>query len=63
MKFKEKIEAVRLRRLGRSYAEIRKKVRASKSTLSMWLKDIRLSKKQKNRLYITLRQKKRVQTS
>lgn len=57
MKLKEKIEAIRLRKLGKSYSEIRKKVKVSKSTLSLWLRDIKLTPAQKGRLYITLRRR------
>lgn len=44
-------KAVQLRRKGLSYNEIRKELPVSKSTLSVWLKDIRLNKKQRERLY------------
>lgn len=57
MKFKEKIQAVALRKRGRSYSEIIRKVKVSKSTLSLWLRDVKLTFKQKERLYITLKQK------
>ena len=57
MKLTEKTEAVRLRKLGRSYKEIRKKLSISKGTLSLWLRDIGLTEKQKERLYVELRQK------
>lgn len=57
MKFKEKIKAISLREKGRSFNEIRKKIKVSKSTLSLWLKDVKLTSKQKQRLYVTLRQK------
>lgn len=57
MKIKEKKEAIRLRKLGRSYGEIRKRIKVSKSTLTLWLRDIKLSKKQQKRIYIELRQK------
>lgn len=57
MKFKEKLKAIQLRESGESYGEIRKKVRVSKSTLSLWLKDVRLTSGQKRRLYVELRQK------
>lgn len=57
MKLKEKIRAVNLRKLGKSYSEIRKKVKVSKGTLSLWLRDVQLTHRQKKRLYITLRQK------
>jgi len=57
MKLDEKIEATRLRKLGESYSEIRKKVKVSKGTLSLWLRDIELTLEQENRLYVELRQK------
>jgi len=57
MKLKEKIEAIRLRRLGKSYSEIRKKVKVSKGTLSLWLRDIKLTPEQEKKLYVELRQK------
>ena len=47
MKYAEKIEAVRLRKEGQSYKTILKQVKVSKSTLSMWLRDIELTQKQK----------------
>lgn len=37
--------AIRLRKQGKSYSEIAKKLSLAKSTLSYWLKDIRLSEK------------------
>ena len=57
MKLKEKMEAIRLRQEGKSYSEILRKVHVSKSTLSLWLRDVFLSEKQKERLYVTLRRK------
>ncbi len=57
MKLDEKIEATRLRKLGESYSEIRKKVKVSKGTLSLWLRDIELTPEQEKRLYVELRQK------
>jgi len=57
MKLKEKIKAIRLRKLGKSYSEIRKKVKVSKGTLSLWLRDIELTPEQEERLYVELRQK------
>ncbi|MBI5079555.1 hypothetical protein HZB06_02740 [Candidatus Wolfebacteria bacterium] len=43
-------EATRLRKKGLSYSEILEKIPVAKSTLSLWLKSIGLSKKQKQRL-------------
>ncbi|MCP6719165.1 MAG: hypothetical protein KJI71_02945 [Patescibacteria group bacterium] len=54
MKLKEKIRATELRRMGRSYGEILKKIKVSKGTLSVWLRDIKLTPEQKERLYKTL---------
>lgn len=42
--------ARRLRRQGKSYSEIIKEVKVSKSTLSLWLRDIPLSEQQKLKL-------------
>ena len=50
MDFSKKIRAVELRNNGLSYSEIRKSIDVSKSTLSLWLKDIALTHEQKNRL-------------
>ncbi|MEK7535531.1 MAG: hypothetical protein AAB590_00750 [Patescibacteria group bacterium] len=44
MKSKEKVHALKLRRAGKSYSNILKTVRVSKSTLSLWLRDVPLSK-------------------
>jgi len=57
MKLREKIKAVSLRKLGKSYSEIRKKVKVSKGTLSLWLRNIKLTPAQERRLYITLRRR------
>lgn len=56
MKLPEKIEAIRLRKTGKSYREIRKRLKVSKSTLSLWLRDVQLTEKQKKYLYHTLKQ-------
>lgn len=45
-KSEEKEKAVTLRRQGKSYSEIRALVPVAKSTLSLWLRDVGLSKKQ-----------------
>ncbi|MFH1426965.1 MAG: hypothetical protein ABIG60_00310 [Patescibacteria group bacterium] len=52
MKRKEtqKFSARKLRKQGKSYSEILKKVKVSKSTLSLWLRDIGLSNKQREAL-------------
>lgn len=46
-----KTKATILRKLGLSYGEIKREVNVSKSTLSLWLKNVPLTDKQKNRLY------------
>lgn len=45
-KLKEHRIAISLRKAGKSYSQIRKELRLSKSTLSLWLKNFPLSKKQ-----------------
>ncbi len=42
--------AIALRKKGLSYREILKRVFVAKSTLSLWLGDVGLSKKQKQRI-------------
>lgn len=49
-KIKEKDIAQKLRQKGHSYREILSKVKVSKSTLSLWCRDIGLSRKQLERL-------------
>ena len=46
-----KRRAIRMRKSGLSYGEIRKKLNVPKSTLSFWLRHIPLSEKDKLRLY------------
>ena len=46
-----KIKAVKLRKTGLSYGDIKKKLNVSKSTLSLWLKDVELTSEQKEKLY------------
>jgi len=46
-----KSEAIRLRKQGLSYNEIRKQIKIAKSTLSVWLKHVRLKPEQRERLY------------
>lgn len=48
---KLKIEAVKLRKKGLSYGEIRKDMNIPKSTLSLWLKNIPLTLEQRKHLY------------
>lgn len=57
MKFKEKNQAINLRKLGKSYGEILKEIQVSKSTLSLWLRDIQLKTEQEKRIYVELKQK------
>ena len=49
-KLQEKNEAIKLRERGFSYNEIMKKVFVSKSTLSLWCRDITLTASQEERL-------------
>ncbi len=49
-KTREKEEAIKLRKKGFSYRELLEKVPVAKSTLSLWLRSVGLSKKQKQRL-------------
>lgn len=44
-------KAIKLRKKGLSYNEIRKQVNVAKSSLSLWLKNIELSEEHKKRLY------------
>src|SRR3989338_1283183 len=46
----EKLKAIKLRREGLSYREILRYVPVSKSTLSLWLRDVGLAKRQTQRL-------------
>ena len=48
---KLKIEAVKLRKKGLSYGEIKKDINIPKSTLSLWLKNVPLNFKQRKHLY------------
>lgn len=57
MKINEKLKAIKLRKRGNSYKEILQQLKVSKSTLSLWLRDVKLSEEQTYRLYVTLRQK------
>lgn len=57
MKLKEKLKAICLRKLGKSYSEIRKQLKVSKGTLSLWLRNVKLTSEQEKRLYVELRQK------
>ena len=46
-----KTKAIKLRRKGLSYNEIRNEVKVAKSTLSLWLKTVPLTAEQRERLY------------
>jgi hypothetical protein len=46
-----KIRAIKLRKTGLSYGDIKKKLNVSKSTLSLWLKGVELNEEQKKRFY------------
>lgn len=46
-----KKKAIKLRKTGLSYGEIRKKIQVAKSTLSFWLRDILLKPEHRQRLY------------
>lgn len=50
MKLEEKFMALKLRNSGKSYSDILKIIRVSKSTLSLWLRDIKLTNTQKAKL-------------
>lgn len=52
MKLKERLSAVELRKSGKSYRDILNTVSVSKSTLSLWLRDIELTSDQKERLLL-----------
>lgn len=47
---KEKEQAIKFRKEGMSYSQIKKRLHVSKSTLSIWLKDMPLSKARLNEL-------------
>lgn len=50
MKPERREQAIALRKEGKSYKEIMELVPVSKSSLSLWLRDVKLTKKQKNKL-------------
>jgi len=50
MKPEEKKKAIKLRKQGKTYSEILREVKVSKSTLSLWLRDVGLSKPQKQNI-------------
>lgn len=49
-RIEDKLQAQKLRHQGLSYGEILRKISVSKSTISLWCKDIQLTEKQKLRL-------------
>ena len=49
-RLEDKIRAQELRKQGLSYGEILQEVKVSKASLSLWLKDIKLTDRQKKRL-------------
>ncbi len=50
MKSNERESAIALRRQGLSYREVREQIPVAKSTLSLWFRDVQLSKRQHQRL-------------
>lgn len=52
MKKEIKIQAIKLRKLGYSLLEISKKCGVSKSTASVWLRNVKLNKRAKNILWV-----------
>ena len=50
MKFNDRMIAIRLRKKGKTYSRILKKIDVSKSSLSLWLRDIELSGPQKEKI-------------
>lgn len=51
MKYQEKLKAIELRKQGKSSKEIRSQIKVSKSTLSLWLRDVTLTQEQIDTLY------------
>lgn len=52
MKLQERLIAIQLRKKGWSYQKILTKIEVSKSTLSLWLREIELTSQQKKKLLI-----------
>ena len=52
LKQSEKAKAIAFRKEGKTYSEILKKVPVAKSTLSLWLRDVGLSKTQKQKITV-----------
>lgn len=51
MKILEKNKAIALRRNGKTYREIQRRIPVSKGTLSYWLRDVKLNRVQLKRIY------------
>jgi hypothetical protein len=51
MKYIEKLKAIELRKQGKSYKEILTEIKVAKATLSLWLRDVALTKEQQESLY------------
>ena len=49
-KSSEKEDAIKLRRLGKSYSEILREIKVAKSTLSLWFRSVNLSKREKQNI-------------
>lgn len=54
MKLEEKMKAIQMRKKGITYSVIRKELNVSKSTLSLWLRDIDLNQYQRNKILVGL---------
>ena len=50
MKFNDKIAAIGLRKKGKTYSQILKKINVSRSSLSLWLRNIELTDSQKKKI-------------
>ena len=50
MKLNQKAEAIALRKQGKTYSEILDQVHVAKSTLSLWLREVKLARPQKQRI-------------
>jgi transcriptional regulator with XRE-family HTH domain len=51
-KLREKLKARELRKKGLSIKEIQKRLKVSRSSVSLWVRDIKLNKKQLEKLYL-----------
>lgn len=54
-KIRERNLAIRLRRLGISVREIQRRLGVSKSSISLWTREVQLTELQKRRLYLNIR--------